>query len=297
MRNGGQPNKIYVMDCIEGMKTFLEDGEVDVVVTSPPYNIGKDYNVHNDKMPREEYLKWLDKVFLEIKRVLSDRGSFFLNIGYTNADPWLAWDVARVASKHFVLQNVIHWVKSISIDKKFVKNNPLILGDVSVGHYKPIRSDRYLSIMHEYIFHFTKHGDVKLDKLAIGVPYQDKSNITRWSVGIDLRDRGNVWFIPYKTIQSRERERPHPATFPPELPEMCIRLHGVDKVRLVLDPFMGLGNTAIAAIRLGVNFIGFDIDPHYVRIANERIEKELARKRSTLVSYLHQATEANITPL
>jgi len=286
MRNGGQINKIYVMDCLEGMRTFLEDGEVDVVVTSPPYNIGKEYNVHNDNMPRDDYLEWLDEVFREIKRVLSPKGSFFLNIGYTNNDPWLAWDVARVAGKHFVLKNVIHWVKSISIDKKFVKNNPFILGDVSVGHYKPIRSNRYLSIMHEYIFHFTKTGDVPLDKLAIGVPYQDKSNITRWSTGVDLRDRGNVWFIPYKTIQLRERDRPHPAIFPPELPEMCIKLHGVSRVKLVLDPFMGLGNTAIAAIRLGVNFIGFDIDPYYVEIANRRIREEIRRQKLNIISLL-----------
>ncbi len=275
-------NKIFVIDCIEGMRQYLDDGEVDVVVTSPPYNIGKNYNVYNDRLPREQYLDWMERVAIEIKRVLADDGSFFLNIGYTNTDPWIAWDVANRIRKHFVLQNVIQWIKSVAISKEHIKWDPSVPSDVALGHYRPITSKRYLSIMHEYVFHFTKHGDVELNKLAIGVPYQHKSNVWRWksNKGVDKRDRGNVWFIPYKTVQSNHKERPHPATFPPELPEMCIKLHGVERTNLVLDPFMGIGNTAIAAIRLGVNYIGFDIDPYYVSVAEERIKDELAKKKT-----------------
>ena len=90
---------------------------------------------------------------------------------------------------------------------------------VSRGHFKPISSQRFLNDCHEYIFHFTKSGRVEIDRLALGVPYQDKSNIARWShtSGRDRRCRGNTWFIPYETIQSRQKERPHPATFPVEL--------------------------------------------------------------------------------
>nr|WP_202795686.1 site-specific DNA-methyltransferase [Pyrococcus yayanosii] len=291
-------NKIYHMDCLKGMRELLEDKEVDVVVTSPPYNIGIKYNKYKDNIPREKYLKWIEKVGKEIKRVLKDDGSFFLNIGYTNKDPWIAWEVVFKLRKHFVLQNVIHWVKSIAIQKEDVGNYPNILGDIAVGHYKPVNSKRYLSIMHEYVFHFTKNGDVELDKLAIGVPYQDKSNIGRWkSAKKDLRDRGNVWFIPYETIKSKEKERPHPATFPTKLPEMCIKLHGLHRTNLVLDPFMGLGSTAIAAIRLGVNYIGFEIDEYYIKIAEERIKREIEKikaaghnikdRRVTLDKYLN----------
>lgn len=284
-----EPNKIYVMDCLEGMRKCLDDGEVDVVVTSPPYNLGVKYRKYNDSIPRSVYLDWIERVAVEIKRVLSDDGSFFLNMGYSYTDPWVAWEVAFRLRKHFVLQNVIHWVKSIAIEKKDVGDYPNIRGDIAVGHYKPINSDRFLAITHEYIFHFTKKGDVKLDKLAVGVPYQDKSNIGRWkSVTRDLRDRGNVWFIPYETIQSRE-EKPHPATFPPKLPEMCIRLHGVARTRLVLDPFMGIGNTAIAAIKLGIPFIGFEIDEYYVSIAEKRI-------KNSLLSYTKTAGSERDTP-
>jgi len=269
-------NKIYCMDCLDGMKQ-LNDKSIDVVVTSPPYNIGIKYNKYSDNLSRDDYLNWIEEVVKEIKRVLKDDGSFFINIGYTAKDPWIAFDVANVIRKHFKLQNTIHWIKSIAIQKEDVGNYPNIIGDIAVGHYKPINSDRFLSIMHEYIFHFTKNGDVKLDKLAIGVPYQDKSNIKRFNRKGDLRDRGNTWFIPYETIQSKEKERPHPATFPPKLPEMCIKLHGVKRTNLVLDPFMGIGSTAIACIRLGVNYIGFEIDEYYCKVAEERIKKELSK--------------------
>lgn len=275
----GRRNKIYHMDCLEGMRSLLKPGEVDVVVTSPPYNIGVRYGKYNDNISRERYLDWMEEVGRELKRVLKDNGSFFLNMGHKPSDPWVAWEVAFRLRKHFVLQNVIIWVKSIAIQKKDVGDYPNIVGDIAVGHYKPIGGKRFLNNNFEYIFHFTKNGDVELDRLAIGVPYQDKSNIGRWkSAKQDLRCRGNTWFIPYKTIRSRERQRPHPASFPPELPEMCIKLHGLGRTKLVLDPFMGIGSTAIAAIRLGVDYIGFEIDENYIRIAEKRIEEELSKK-------------------
>jgi site-specific DNA-methyltransferase (adenine-specific) len=126
-------------------------------------------------------------------------------------------------------------------------------------------------ISDEYIFHLTKTGIVEIDRLAIGVPYQDKSNIGRWKVATqDKRCRGNTWFIPYETIKNREKDRPHPSTFPSKLPEMCI---GLKRTKVVLDPFMGLGSTALACLRLGVSCIGFEIDPHYFDVAVARVQE------------------------
>ncbi len=128
-----------------------------------------------------------------------------------------------------------------------------------------------MSGCHEYVFHFTLSGDVKLNKMAIGVCYQDKSNIGRWKKAIDdLRPRGNTWFIPYETIQV---SRPHPSVFPIRLPETCLKLHGVEKVKLVLDPFMGIGSTASACKRLRLDFIGFEIDESYVKIARNKLSE------------------------
>lgn len=261
----------YLKDCITGLKENVKDRSADVVVTSPPYNIGTSYGSYKDELPREKYLTWIEEVGIAVKQSLTDDGSFFLNIGNKLKDPWIAWDVAYVLRKYFVLQNVIHWVKSIAISKSQVGNYPNIAGDIAVGHFKPIMSNRFLNDCHEYIFHFTKYGDVHLDKLAVGVSYQDKTNIERWKAANkeDRRDRGNMWFIPYQTIQSRSKQRPHPATFPVKLPEMCIRLHG--NAKLVVDPFVGIGSTAVAAMRLGISFVGFEIDKEYLDATIDRI--------------------------
>ena len=244
---------------------------IDVVVTSPPYNIGIRYNRYKDTLPRNDYLRFLSDVGGAIKKVLSDDGSFFINIGSKPSDPWIPLDAANVLRKHFTLQNVIVWIKSIAIAKSDVGKYPSVISDIAVGHFKPLVSDRYLNDCSEFIFHFTKNGNVKLDKLSIGVPYQDKTNIGRWKrANSDLRERGNTWFIPYETIRDKE-QRPHPSTFPSKLPEMCIKLHGVSRCRAVLDPFIGIGSTALASIRSGVSCIGFDIDKSYLETCKQRI--------------------------
>lgn len=272
--------RLYLMDCLEGMQTVLAANSVSVVVTSPPYNIGIRYRSYDDGKPRENYLDWIERVAIELSRVLEPDGSFFLNMGNKPGDPWIAWDVANRLREYLVLQNVIHWVKSIAVQKKDVGNYPGISADVAVGHYKPISSPRFLHDCHEYIFHFTKTGKVPLDRLAIGVPYQDKTNIGRWKAAKqDLRCRGNTWFIPYQTIRDREAQRPHPSTFPVQLPEMCIKLHGISRVRLVLDPFMGLGSTAVAAKWLGVPCVGFEIDRYYLDVARRRLTGGTAGNR------------------
>ena len=259
-------NKIYQMDCIEGMKKLIPDKSIDVIVTSPPYNIGMKYNMHNDNMPFDEYLDWLEEVAKECFRVLKDNGSFFFNIGDKPSDEFRSFKVVERLGKIWHLQNTIHWVKSIAVPEE----------NVNIGHYKPVNSKKFLNNIQEFIFHFTKNNDVEIDKLSIGVPYQDKTNISRWnSVKADIRDRGNVWFIPYETVNG---QKDHPATFPVKLPEMCIKLHGLNNNLIVLDPFMGSGSTAFACKRLGCNYIGFEIDEKYIQIAKNM----LSEKRYTL---------------
>jgi site-specific DNA-methyltransferase (adenine-specific) len=253
-------------DCVSGMSE-LPDASVDITVTSPPYNLGIKYGKYSDKESRELYLKWCQKWASQIRRLLKNDGSFFLNIGSAPSKPMLPHELTLQLRDMFVLQNVIHWIKAITIEDRD--------GDIrSYGHFKPISSKRFLNDCHEYIFHFTKTGRVDIDRLAIGVPYQDKSNISRWSHtrGSDLRCRGNTWFIPYETIQSRQKQRPHPATFPVQLAEWCIKLHGVSRVSTMLDPFLGIGNSAVAAQRCGVReFIGFEIDETYLAEAKRRL--------------------------
>jgi site-specific DNA-methyltransferase (adenine-specific) len=269
-------------DCIAGMSRLAE-GSVDLVVTSPPYNLGISYGKYSDCQDRRSYLGWCGEWAGQVRRVLRPDGSFFLNIGAAPSNPMLPHEIIITLRELFVLQNTIHWIKSIAIDDHCSRRSA---GDArashreaatairSFGHFKPINSPRFLNDCHEYFFHFTKSGRVELNRLALGVPYQDKSNIARWSHtrGKDLRCRGNTWFVPYETIQSREKERPHPATFPVQLAEWCIKLHGASRVRSMLDPFLGIGNSAVAAQRSGVKrFLGFEIDDAYLSEAKRRI--------------------------
>jgi site-specific DNA-methyltransferase (adenine-specific) len=253
-------------DCVAGMQA-LPANSIDLVVTSPPYNLGIRYSKFSDHVDRAAYLYWCKTWTAEVARLLKADGSFFLNVGASPANPMFPHELVLELRDLFVLQNTIHWIKSISIEEK---NGEI----VSRGHFKPINSHRFLNDCHEYLFHLTPEGKTPLDRLALGVPYQDKTNIARWSHtrGRDRRCRGNTWFIPYETIQRRKKERPHPATFPVQLAEWCIKLHGVSRVHTMLDPFLGIGNSAVAAQKCGVKeFIGFEIDEEYLTEAKRRI--------------------------
>ncbi len=260
---------LYNEDCLTGIPKRIKPGTVDVVVTSPPYNIGVKYLSYNDRMPKEKYLTWLSQWGDIVADALTDDGSLFLNIGSRPSAPEVPFQVLTALTGRFALQNVIHWIKSIYIEADSYGQAT----DINVGHYKPINSDRFLNDTHEYIFHLTKTGKVKLDRLALGVPYKDRSNISRWKSGNHrLRCRGNCWFIPYETIQHRDTDRPHPASYPPRLAENCIRLHGLRPGMHVLDPFLGIGNSAVACRNMGVAFTGFEIDAYYFQVAKERLE-------------------------
>jgi len=253
-------------DCAAGMAE-LSNESIDLVVTSPPYNLGIRYGKYSDRENRQSYLDWCGEWAAQIRRILKPTGSFFLNIGASPSNPMLPHEIVLALREIFVLQNTIHWIKAITMEDDAGLTT-------SRGHFKPINSPRYLNDCHEYIFHFTPEGETPINRLALGVPYQDKSNIARWrhTAGSDLRCRGNTWFIPYKTILRREKDRPHPATFPVELAENCLRLHGLREDLVMLDPFLGIGNSAVAAKRRGVKkFIGFEIDEAYLAEAERRI--------------------------
>ena len=274
-KNGIQ---LYKEDNIDSLWK-LQPQSVDIAVTSPPYNFQKKYATYEDDKPQEAYLAWMLDYGQAVKRLLKPNGSFFLNMGNKPTSPWTAIDVANEMRKEFVLQNTIIWVKAISVE---VPKEGGARETLSVGHYKPLNTPRFLNDCWEYIFHLTLSGENKIDRLALGVPYTDKNNLKRWKSGAggtgaeraegsaDRRDRGNLWFIPYETTNSA---RPHPAVFPVNLPKWCIRLHGFSSDTVVLDPFMGIGSTAVAAKQLGVKCIGFDIEDEYLSQSSENVDK------------------------
>ena len=272
---GGATLSFYHADCVEVLGN-IAPASVSSIVTSPPYNLGISYRSYDDSLPRARYLEWTGAWVKAAARTLAPEGSLFLNVGAKPTDPWTAMEVAQAARQHLHLQNTIHWIKSIAIDREAAGAATGLDRDLAVGHYKPINSDRFVNDCHEFIFHFTPEGKTPLDRRAIGVAYQDKSNIGRWNTGgQDKRCRGNTWFIPYETIQSRDKDRPHPATFPARLAAQCLRLHGLSRLRLVVDPFLGLGSAAVACAELGVNFVGIELDEHYLKEAIARVREAL----------------------
>ncbi len=260
--------KLWCGDAMVLLPKKVSEKTIDMVVTSPPYNLNVKYKNYKDNLPRKEYLKWFRKICKRLKKVLKDDGSFFLNMGFSSKDPWIDVDIMNQARELFILQNKIIWVKSISISS-----------DKSFGHFQPINSERYLNKTYETIYHFTKTGEVKIDKLSLGVSYVHPSNLNRWKKEQKkIRCRGNCWFIPYKTITKKSQKGNHPAIFPIELPEFCIKLHGYNKETVVLDPFVGTGTTILAADKLNVKSIGIDIDEDYIKQTKTRIRKEEQRK-------------------
>lgn len=235
---------------------------IDIVITSPPYNIGVDYGeTYDDSKEEDRYLAEMWMVFGKIWDVLKDDGSFFLNIGAKVSNKELEVKLLSQAIEHFHIQNHLVWVKSIALN-----------GD-ALGHYKPVNSLRYLNNCHEAVYHLTKTKNVTLDRLALGVPYKDKSSVARYGGGKDLRCRGNTWFIPYETVQAGKK---HPAAFPLKLPEYCIKLHGYTEDTVVLDPYVGSGTTLHACKNLGIKrALGIEINPEYVELIKSGLEVEV----------------------
>jgi site-specific DNA-methyltransferase (adenine-specific) len=155
------------------------------------------------------------------------------------------------------IQATIVWAKSVHV------------GGKTFGHFKPVNSDKYLNNCHEFILHLVnKNTKVAIDKLAIGVPFEDKTNITRFrgNAGSDVRCRGNVWFVPHVT---RTKKLLHPATYSVELATMMIKYIATSEV--ICDPFVGSGTTAVAALKLKLPFMGCDISKKYIDAANFRV--------------------------
>ncbi len=252
-------HRLYCGDCLDVLAALPAES-VDVAVTSPPYNLGIAYNRYGDRRSEGEYLDWMVQVAEAIRRVLRPDGPFFLNVAGSSSEPWLPFELIVRLRAVFALQNHIAWIKSIA------------LPDDSVGHFKPVPGERFLHRNHEHIFDLTQKGGVRLDRLSVGVPFKDKTNIARRGHAQDLRCRGDTWFIPYPTVRSKAQKFSHPGTFPLDLPRWCIRLHGKPGA-VVLDPFMGTGTTLLAASMEGADGIGIDLDEDYVATARARIEE------------------------
>lgn len=226
------------------------------IVTSPRYNTGKAYGRINDRTSRGVYLEEMEKAGELLYEVAADDCVFFLNVGDDSEWPDRSWQVMNAYRfAGWDLVQTLVWTKHQS----------------GRGHFTPILGTKHVTSVTENIFIMVK--DLRfytLDRLAVGVEYTDKSNIDRFNVGQDLRCRGNLWFIPYETT-GRSHKKGRPATFPVNLPKMCIKLNGCKYP--VLDPFAGSLTTAVACEELELPYTVLESSEQAVEFGIQRILK------------------------
>jgi site-specific DNA-methyltransferase (adenine-specific) len=227
----------------------LPDASIHLIITSPPYNVGKEYD---QDLSLEEYLEMLGKVFTESYRVLVKGGRIVINIANIGRKPYI--HLNGLLSKllieiGFIMRGEIIWSKGASSG-----------GSTAWGSWLS-PSNPTLRDTHEYILVFSK-SNYKRDN-----PEKRGTSITRDDF---LELTKSVWVIPTESA----KKIGHPAPFPIELPRKIIDLYSF-KDEVILDPFIGSGSTAIASIQSGRKFIGYEIDQKYVELANIRIAKYL----------------------
>ncbi len=238
----------------------LPDASVHLMVTSPPYNVGKEYDAD---LTLAEYRAFLKRVWAEVHRVLVPGGRACINIANLGRKPYVplhAYIVEDMQAVGFLMRGEVIWDKDASAGVSTAWGSWM-------SPTNPTLRD-----VHEYILVFSK------DTFRRANPQGRAATITREEF---LTFTKSIWRFP----SASARRIGHPAPFPEELPYRCIQLYTFAG-EVVLDPFMGSGQTALAALRTGRRFVGFEISPTYAALARERIAQRraaLARASSEVV--------------
>ena len=245
-------NKIFLKSS--EVMDELPDSSIHLMISSPPYNVGKDYD---RDFSLKEYLRFLNRVWKEVKRVLVPGGRACINIANLGRKPYIplhAYIIHDMISLGFLMRGEIIWDKSASTGSS-----------TAWGSWKS-SSNPTLRDVHEYILVFSK-DKFKRDKI-------DKRSDTI-SRNEFLENTKSVWTFPTESA----KRIGHPAPFPVELPYRLIQLFSY-RDEIVLDPFIGSGQSAIAALKSYRNYVGYEIEPNYVDLANKRINefKKVMRK-------------------
>lgn len=225
----------------------LADGCIHLMVTSPPYNVGKEYD---EDLTAEEYYELLYSVWRETYRVLVPGGRACVNIANIGRKPYIplnALIAQQMAEIGFLMRGEIIWNKAASAGTS-----------CAWGSWKSA-SNPVLRDTHEYILIFSKG---QFNRPADG----QESTITKDEF---LEYTKSVWTFP---AESAKRVR-HPSPFPIELPRRLIQLYTYSD-DIVLDPFIGSGTTAVAAANARRRYVGYDVSEEYVAIAESRLEEE-----------------------
>ncbi len=247
----------------------IPDGSVALVVTSPPYFAGKEYEEEfaRDGVPSSylEYLEMLTDVFADCVRTLEPGGRIAVNVANLGRKPYrsLSADVIRILEDdlRLLLRGELIWQKAEGAS-----------GSCAWGSFRsaanPVLRDLTERVIVASKGRFDRARSPR-QRAAEGLPHESTMLTDDF-----LSSTLDVWSIPPESA----RRVGHPAPFPVELPEALIRLYTY-RDDLVLDPFMGSGSALVAAARLGRRFVGYDLDAEYVEIARQRVNAVLAERR------------------
>ena len=239
-------DRIISGDVLEVMSQ-IPDNSIHLAITSPPYNVGKDYDNHNDRMNYQEYLEWLEKVWRETKRVLVPGGRFALNIAPTGIKDFVPihHDFANQLRKiDMKFRTEIIWYKQTMLKR------------TAWGSFKS-PANPHIVPSWEYVLVFSKDKD-RLDG------DQKNSDITKQEF-MDFSDG-------YWKIQPETKRNGHPAPFPEELIYRLIKFYSY-KGNTILDMFGGTGTVAVVSHKTDRRFIHIDISKEYCKTAKDRLEK------------------------
>lgn len=236
-------NKIFCSSS-ENMKE-LPDNSIHLMITSPPYNVGKEYD---KDLSMGEYLALLKNVFKEVKRVLVTGGRVCINVANLGRKPYIPLHSAIIqimTELGFLMRGEIIWDKSASAGTS-----------TAWGSWKSAKNP-ILRDVHEYILIFSKDNYSRLNKKKDTIDKEEFMEFTK-----------SIWAFPATSA----RKIGHPAPFPEELPRRLIELYSFEG-DVILDPFIGSGQTAIASIKAKRNYVGYDIDKQYCELAEKRIKE------------------------
>lgn len=235
-------DKIYNVDCLEGLSK-LKEKSIDCIITSPPYNVGKKYNQYEDKKDYSEYLNFMKEVFLGSKRVLKEDGRLCVNIGdgKNGKIPTHSDFIQMCVDIGFLVMSTIIWNKNTTSKR------------TAWGSFMSPSSPSFPRCF-EYILIFSKSEKLKRK----GEVTISKEDFIKWTNG--------MW-----VFQPETKNIIHPAAFPLELPKRLIQLLTY-KEDVILDPFIGSGTTAVAALMCDRHYIGFEMDKVYYEVAVKRLE-------------------------
>ena len=236
-------NKIIQGDCLDVMKD-IPDESCGAIITSPPYNVGVEYENHNDSMDRKEYENYLISRFSLGINKINNGGHLIIQVANTGRNPYI--HLSGMIS--YLLKDKIRQVGEIIWNKQNTTNNTAWGSWLSAN--RPSLRDS-----HEYILVFRKEGD------RTGISDITKEEFIESTMGI--------WKVTPETKSIGN----HPAAYPENLINKIIKLFTF-KDEIILDPFIGSGTTAICAKKLGRRFIGIDKSQKYCEIAERRLAQE-----------------------